>query len=240
MSLTEGINKLNEKITSIKNLIFTEIKKGTQVASGDEKLSKAHLYIKKIADNQFKKEDLSLASSGELLFKGVGTGLFVNVNNKLLSLGNSSRLNFPEEFDPNKLTKIDPNDGQLYYEGRGWLSGKYVNIDGSRIYLGTSSHISLPQGVDFNLIDRIDGDGELRYNGQRTNRYVNIDGQNLSIGSTSSINWPQGESFNKWRLNINDYGEIFYNGERTDRYVHCKSYYKGYFEISEQSNGTLW
>lgn len=240
MSLTEGVNKLNEKITSIKNLIFTEIKKGTQIVSGDEKLSKAHLYIKKIVDNQFNKDSLGINSNGEITFNGRGTGKYVNIANKAVSLGDTARMVFPEEFDPNKLTKIDPNDGQLYYEGKGWLSGKYVNIDGSRIYLGTSSHISLPQGVDFNLIDRIDSDGELRYNGQRTNRYVNINGQNLSIGNNSSINWPQGESFNKWRLNINDYGEIFYDGERTDRYVHCKSYYKGYFEISEQSNGTLW
>lgn len=93
---------------------------------------------------------IGIDSDGELRYSGTRTYRYVNINGTSLSIGSSTRLNFPQPFDKDKLTKIDSNDGQLYYEGEGWLSGKYVNINGKSIYLGTSSSINWPEAEDTN------------------------------------------------------------------------------------------
>lgn len=130
------------------------------------------------------------SSSGRLSYDGSSLAKYVTVNNTVLGLGSSQSIRFPISWDPNKLTKIDPNDGQLYYDGS-WVSGKYVNVEGTTLSLGSSKKLNWgATSIDYDLIDRIDSDGELRYNGNRTHRYVQIDGNSLSIGSSSRLNWP--------------------------------------------------
>ncbi len=140
----------------------------------------------------FDKSLITLDSDGELRYDGSRLSRYVNVSGTSLSLGNSSSLNWPPSWDPNKLTKIDPNDGQLYYDG-GWVQGKYVNVNGKILSLGSSKSLNWPEAFDKDKLTKIDpNDGQLYYDGVGwlAGKYVNINGNSMSLGSSSSINWP--------------------------------------------------
>lgn len=163
------------------------------------------------------------ALTGELTMDGVSTGRFVTVdasNEKPFGMSNSSSYKVPQAFDPNKLTKIDPNDGQLYYDGS-WVPNKYVNINGTNISLGSSKSINFPQGFDKDKLTKIDSnDGQLYYEGVGwlSGKYINVEGTTLSMGTSKKLNW--GESIDYSKINrIDSDGELRYDGKRTYRYV---------------------
>lgn len=140
----------------------------------------------------FNKSLITLDSDGELRYDGSRLTRYVNVNGTSLSLGSSSSLNWPPSWDPKKLTKIDSNDGQLYYDG-GWVQGKYVNVNGKTLSLGSSKSLNWPEAFDKDKLTKIDSnDGQLYYEGVGwlAGKYVNINGNSMSLGSSSSINWP--------------------------------------------------
>lgn len=163
------------------------------------------------------------ASTGELTMNGVSTGKFVTVdasNEKPFGMSNSSSYKVPQAFDPNKLTKIDPNDGQLYYDGS-WVPNKYVNINGTNISLGSSKSINFPQGFDKDKLTKIDSnDGQLYYEGVGwlSGKYINVEGTTLSMGTSKKLNWGESIDYSKIDRIDND-GELRYNGKRTYRYV---------------------
>ena len=166
----------------------------------------------------FNPDKLSIdSSSGRLSYDSSTLSKYVTVNNTTLGLGSSQSIRFPSSWDPSKLTKIDPNDGQLYYDGS-WVSGKYVNVEGTTLSLGSSKKLNWgAASIDYDLIDRIDSDGELRYNGNRTHRYVQIDGNSLSIGGSSRINWPSsggGYVSDHYRFNVAWGGDGLYYQSR--------------------------